>query len=811
MKKQFSTSLIAVTFLFFGVFVFVNQVYAETEVSGNITSDTIWTLANSPYVVTANVQVLEGAILTIDPGVMIKFNGGLGLNIDGKLVAIGTETQKITFTSNSPSPSKGNWGKINFSDNSIDATINATGDYLDGSVLKNCIIEYGDRVIEWNNTSPYIGFNIIRYNRNGAIYGTNTGSLIIGNQISYNGGNYGGSIISIWNGTGAIIKNNVIKNNSYTAISQVGGTISILNNIITDNSYNGLYSYEGGVINAILSSGDVIKFNIISNNSGHIDHSSVLSFINSNAQVDIEYNNIFNNNTKYIVYNGQNDLLAVNNYWGTTNMSIIDSKIYDYYDDVSLGKVNYEPYALAELKFDGTDTFSQPPACVSWTYSSWSICQFDSTQTRTVISSLPSSCTGGNPILTQLCAYTAPICTAFTYSDWGSCTSNLQTRSVTSNSPTGCTGGNPLLSQSCIYTPPACTSWTYSNWGACANNQQTRTIISSQPANCAGGNAILNQSCNSTPLCTENNWTSILTPTSCPSNGQQVKTWTKIGQCQNGVSHSSEETVSCNYQTPTCTSFTYSDWGLCNSSGVQSRTTLSVFPSGCMGGSPMLSQSCMYTSPICSSWTYSDWSNCSNGLQTRMVISSYPNNCSGGSPILSQSCGNAAATCSSWVYSNWGSCVNNQQTRTIISSQPTNCAGGNPALIQNCNSNNAANNGSYSKNVDHNFIKVRNFSAVYWLSADNIRYLFSNRGVFSSWFVDDFFGLKVISQDEFDNLQLGENLTVKPGNYLKFSNSDRTYYVQDNNNICRTSEKIKSTYLIQAGFQAEYNVVGDCQ
>ena len=42
---------------------------------------------------------------------------------------------------------------------------------------------------------------------------------------------------------------------------------------------------------------------------------------------------------------------------------------------------------------------------------------------------------------------------------------------------------------------------------------------------------------------------------------------------------------------------------------------------------------------VCTSWTYSDWTDCSSsGQQSRNIISSLPTNCSGGSPLLSQSC-----------------------------------------------------------------------------------------------------------------------------------------------------------------------------
>ena len=40
----------------------------------------------------------------------------------------------------------------------------------------------------------------------------------------------------------------------------------------------------------------------------------------------------------------------------------------------------------------------------------------------------------------------------------------------------------------------------------------------------------------------------------------------------------------------------------------------------------------------CTSFTYSSWSTCSNGRQTRTVLTSSPSGCTGGSPVLTQSC-----------------------------------------------------------------------------------------------------------------------------------------------------------------------------
>ncbi len=151
----------------------------------------------------------------------------------------------------------------------------------------------------------------------------------------------------------------------------------------------------------------------------------------------------------------------------------------------------------------------------------------------------------------------------------------------------------------CSQTTPTittCTSFGYSSWGPCSSNGvQARTATSYYPAGCTGGAPILYQSCSYNSYCTENNWTSTLNPTTCPAPGQQTRIWTKVGVCQNGTSHPATETITCTPPTTpvaTCTSFNYSDWGACSTSGTQTRSVTASFPSGCAGGSPVYSQTC---------------------------------------------------------------------------------------------------------------------------------------------------------------------------------------------------------------------------
>src|SRR5689334_4413104 len=83
-------------------------VNAQTPVSGGIYSNVTWTKAQSPYIVTDTIVVFPNVTLTIEAGVTVKFADRIRIEIrQAKLVAAGTSTDSITFTSNSSSPVRG--------------------------------------------------------------------------------------------------------------------------------------------------------------------------------------------------------------------------------------------------------------------------------------------------------------------------------------------------------------------------------------------------------------------------------------------------------------------------------------------------------------------------------------------------------------------------------------------------------------------------------------------------------------------------------------------------------------------------------
>ena len=111
-----------------------NAYYNVTLLSGEFTESQTWTAANSPYLVTGDLDFLEDASLTIEPGVEVRFipsydDRGLGdvnraeIRVErGNIVAVGTEADSIIFTTTDPDPTDGDWGKISRASNATDVS-----------------------------------------------------------------------------------------------------------------------------------------------------------------------------------------------------------------------------------------------------------------------------------------------------------------------------------------------------------------------------------------------------------------------------------------------------------------------------------------------------------------------------------------------------------------------------------------------------------------------------------------------------------------------------------------------------------------
>jgi parallel beta-helix repeat protein len=176
------------------LFLYSPPLFADTTVGGRISADTTWTLANSPYIATSAVQVYGTATtpvtLTIEPGVVVKFNQNTGLFIgdvnsayQGALYAVGTAAAPILFTSNQTTPTAGYWNGIIFYDRTVDAS----------TTLSYVTVEYGGYTYGSNlymyNASPTITNSTIRNSSGYGIYLNVSNSTI--QNTTVNGGTYG--------------------------------------------------------------------------------------------------------------------------------------------------------------------------------------------------------------------------------------------------------------------------------------------------------------------------------------------------------------------------------------------------------------------------------------------------------------------------------------------------------------------------------------------------------------------------------------------------------------------------------------------
>ena len=263
---------------------FNDPVSAETSVSGTISSNEEWTVENSPYTVTGHVTVASGVTLTIDPGVTVKLDSGKVLDIEGTLIAQGTSSDKITFTSSASSPAAGDWKFIRFNSSAASASFDNSGDYSSGSILQYCTIEYAGygapypgstQAVRQESSTPFIDNCTIQHNADGAIGGTtpeNSTTKITNNTIDDNAAH--GIKISFGSGTTFTIDGNTVSNSTYVTGNNHGGgdgilpasgsgpaTGTISNNIVSGNARAGIRTNTGsaGSFDVTISNNSILN------------------------------------------------------------------------------------------------------------------------------------------------------------------------------------------------------------------------------------------------------------------------------------------------------------------------------------------------------------------------------------------------------------------------------------------------------------------------------------------------------------------------------------------------------------------------
>ena len=295
----------------------VEKVFANSYslTAGIIETDTTWTQANSPYILTCAVGIISGATLTIEEGVTVEL-GNNYIQVNGTLVAKGNTNAPICFNEGSSSSSTGS--AILFTNSSEDWNESTNS----GSIIENAIFNCSN--IQINDASPRISNSTLNC------------------RIS----TFGGSPRILYNifkgGDGIVLydSNETISGNIFSETSQaiyVGGyncAPLIEKNLIVNNGYGIIVPSSSGTFSPI------IRNNTIANNTNAICIAG-----GGNPSPTILYNNIYGSKDyNFRLVDITNDINASYNYWGTTDENSISQSIFDYKKDFNLGNATYIPF-----------------------------------------------------------------------------------------------------------------------------------------------------------------------------------------------------------------------------------------------------------------------------------------------------------------------------------------------------------------------------------------------------------------------------------------------------------------------------------
>jgi hypothetical protein len=318
---------------------------AQTNVPSSLYSNTHWTTAGSPYIVSGNTVLFNTDTLIIDPGVTVKFNSGAGLEIRGFMYAFGIPGDTINFTSNDSNPHIGSWAGIKV------ITPNGTISRLNQVAMSYCKASYASFFLDLGGTinGPYIfkhsyfAYNDIVgsgcdggvwpvifdscmfYGNNSGVGGTTISNCSFINNVNgvagvpqvyycYFSGNTGIAAATYGATVGCTFVNNAVAyQNNFN-----GGNDTFINNYVVDNAIGVIITQQ--------------YFNGSENFTG----------------------NTLCNTTFNIKLLTANPADLSHNCWCTTDSAAIRAKIYDGYVNNAYGQVSFTPmniscaYALGE-------------------------------------------------------------------------------------------------------------------------------------------------------------------------------------------------------------------------------------------------------------------------------------------------------------------------------------------------------------------------------------------------------------------------------------------------------------------------------
>jgi hypothetical protein len=176
---------------------------SQTTVSGRIEQDTTWTQDSSPFVLLGQVVVVADVTLTIEPGVQVRGTVGSSLVVNGALNAVGTQEQRIIFTSDS---GQQDWSGIHLT-TSVESSPRP-------SALRFVTIERATRGIKWGLGRSPVEFSDNQLDGNGI-------ALVFDNPIA-----------------GTVVQRSVFTNNRIAVTGKTRELVGIYENDFWNNEIN---------------------------------------------------------------------------------------------------------------------------------------------------------------------------------------------------------------------------------------------------------------------------------------------------------------------------------------------------------------------------------------------------------------------------------------------------------------------------------------------------------------------------------------------------------------------------------------------
>ncbi|WP_341224592.1 hypothetical protein [uncultured Arcticibacterium sp.] len=227
----------------------VGAVATEVTLTSNISADATWT-ADKVYILGGRITVESGATLTIEAGTIIKGQAGTGANATallvargGKIMAEGTATSPIIFTSVADEISQDDITAGNFASPNLDPDVNG---------LWGGVIVLGNAPISASNSSGDVSEVQIE-----GIPTSDPNGLYGGSDAADNSGvlkyisiRHGGANIGAGNeingltlggvGTGTVIENIEVVANQDDGIEWFGGTVNVSNVVVWNVGDDGI-------------------------------------------------------------------------------------------------------------------------------------------------------------------------------------------------------------------------------------------------------------------------------------------------------------------------------------------------------------------------------------------------------------------------------------------------------------------------------------------------------------------------------------------------------------------------------------------